>query len=200
MTAGRDIAIVLGSPTPPGRLYSAIGWLMQEAEADEGTFKPWLIDLRELGPLLVDGRPPEAYGDAVAEAVHGVKEAAGVILVSPIFRASYTGLLKDFLDLLPVDALMSKPVGIVGMGASREHFLALESQLRPMLAWFGCLTLPIAAYLRNDHFADGQLGEEGRGELLGLYSYLTRLMSVLPDDLEATPMPQAARYLKPAKA
>ena len=146
------IVVVVGAPTPPGRFHSALEWLIETGRADFPDVEFDMINLRDAGAYLVDGRPMEQYSPELQEAVTKVMAASGVILASPVFRASFTGLLKDFLDLLPVDSLFSKPVAIVGMGATRDHYLALENQLRPVLAWFGALVLPVAASLRSDHF------------------------------------------------
>lgn len=197
MAADCEIAVVLGSPTPPGRFHTALRWLLEMASTEFPDRRIRLVDLRELGPYLVDGTPLSGYSDAVQQAVESVTGAKAVILASPIFRASYTGLLKDFLDLLPVDALMGKPVGIAGMGATRDHYLALENQLRPVLAWFGALVTPVAAYLRSDHFSEGQLGAEGQNELGSLLRCLVGLIDGLPAGALG-PSPLAARYLQPA--
>ena len=56
--------------------------------------------------------------------------ADAVLMASPVYRGSYTGALKNLLDLTPVDALRNKPVGIVAMGATLHHYLGVDGQLR----------------------------------------------------------------------
>ena len=72
---------------------------------------------------------------------------------SPVYRASFPGVLKNALDLLPVEALRDKPVGIVAMGASDHHYLGVDSHLRSVLAWFGAIALPTSVYLKGADFA-----------------------------------------------
>ena len=80
-----------------------------------------------------------------------------VILASPIYRASYTRALKNLLDWLPLEAMRDKPVGIVAMGTSQYHYLAVDVPLRGALAWFGALVAPTSVYLAAADFEDGAL-------------------------------------------
>ena len=57
--------------------------------------------------------------------------AAGAVLIgAPVYRASFPGVLKNLLDIAPVEALQNKPVGILAMGGSAHHYLAVDTQLR----------------------------------------------------------------------
>jgi hypothetical protein len=67
--------------------------------------------------------------------------ARAVVFAAPVYRASYPGVLKNLLDLLPVEALRAKPVGILAMGASAHHYLGVDTHLRAVLAWFGARCL-----------------------------------------------------------
>ena len=76
-----------------------------------------------------------------------------------VYRASFTGALKNLLDLTPLEALRAKPVGIVAMGATSHHYLGVDWQLRAVLAWFGALVVPTSVYLESGHFQDGRLAD-----------------------------------------
>lgn len=55
------------------------------------------------------------------------------------------------------------------MGASLHHYLGVESQLRPVLAWFGALVTPTSVYLTGQDFAQGRLASQAAvGELRAL--------------------------------
>jgi NAD(P)H-dependent FMN reductase len=92
--------------------------------------------------LFADGRPLDRFPDDTARVVGAIAEADVVLLASPVYRASFTGALKNLLDLTPVEALRAKPVGIVAMGATLHHYLGVDWQLRAVLAWFGALVVP----------------------------------------------------------
>jgi FMN reductase len=70
---------------------------------------------------------------AVKRALAAVAEADAVIIATPVYKASYTGLLKAFLDLLPQDGLAGKLVLPLATGGSQSHMLALDYALRPVL-------------------------------------------------------------------
>ena len=78
------------------------------------------------------------YNDAdIASAVRAVAEADAIVIATPIYKASYTGLLKAFLDLLPQDGLAGKLVLPLATGGGHAHTLALDYALRPVLHALG---------------------------------------------------------------
>ncbi|MCW2994275.1 MAG: NADPH-dependent reductase [Conexibacter sp.] len=152
-----SFAIVLGSVTPPGRLHAAIAAASTRASARHPGLEPQLLDLAELTIPFADGRPPE--GDT-AHVIDRLTNAGAVLFATPVYRGSLTGALKNLLDHVPVAALRDTPTGIASMGASDHHFLGVERHLRDILAFFGTLTAPTAAYLTSRDFADGAPTEE----------------------------------------
>ena len=78
------------------------------------------------------------YSDLeIAGAVRAVAEADAIVIATPIYKASYTGLLKAFLDLLPQDGLAGKLVLPLATGGGHAHTLALDYALRPVLHALG---------------------------------------------------------------
>lgn len=78
------------------------------------------------------------YSDVdIAGAVRTVAEADAIVIATPIYKASYTGLLKAFLDLLPQDGLAGKLVLPLATGGGHAHTLALDYALRPVLHALG---------------------------------------------------------------
>ena len=53
--------------------------------------------------------------------------------------------------------MLGKVCGLVGMGATEHHYLAVDTQLRPVLAWFGAHLVPGAVYLQSHQFQEGRL-------------------------------------------
>lgn len=74
---------------------------------------------------------------AVAEAVAMIDRADGIVVATPIYKASYSGLLKIFLDVLPQFGLAGKTVLPIATGGSLAHALALDYGLRPVLQSMG---------------------------------------------------------------
>jgi FMN reductase len=117
-----------------------------------------------------------------------------VLIAAPVYRASYPGVLKNLLDTTPVEALQSKPVGLVAMGGSAHHFLGVDWQLREVLTWFGALVAPTSVYLTGGDFKDGQLASDGgRKDLAALSETLLSLATRL-DPKVLGPPPLAARF------
>lgn len=74
---------------------------------------------------------------SVARTVTAIEQADGLVIATPIFKASYSGLLKVFLDLLPQFALAGKAILPIATGGSLAHLLALDYGLRPVLQSMG---------------------------------------------------------------
>jgi FMN reductase len=127
-----------------------------------------VVELRELAVdianHLVTGFPSPALG----EALKAVEEADGLIVATPIFTASYSGLFKSFFDLIGFDALTGKPVLLAATGGTARHSLALEHALRPMFAYLHAVVVPTAVYAAAEDWADGELAgriDRAAGEL-----------------------------------
>lgn len=88
-------------------------------------------------------------------------EQADVLVVStPVYRGSYTGLFKHFFDLIQQDALIDKPVLLAATGGSERHALVIDHQLRPLFSFFQARTLPLGVYATDKDFVDQRLRDE----------------------------------------
>jgi FMN reductase len=85
--------------------------------------------------------------------------ADGLVAVSPIFNASYSGLFKTFFDVLERDSLAGKPTLIAATGGTRRHSLALEHALRPLFAYLGAAVVPTAVYAAAEDWGAGDATE-----------------------------------------
>jgi FMN reductase len=185
---------VLGSVTPPGRLLKALEAMTAAARAAEPTLEIDVLNLADVRIAFADGRAPVAYNDDTAAVVKRVAAADIVVLASPVYRASFTGSLKNLLDQLPVEALIGKPCGIVAMGATAHHYLGVEWHLRDVLTWFGALVPPTGVYLSSADFVDGNLVESASADLRDLATALIRLKTIAPaSGTPFGPVPLSAR-------
>ena len=148
-----------GTVTNPGRLHQALESALAAAAAHDSSITTELLHLGDHQISFADGRPPEAYGDDTEKVFEQVTSADMYIIATPIFRASFTGALKNLLDHIPVEGMMGKACGLIGMGATDHHYLTIDTQLRPVLAWFGAHLVPGQVYLKSQHFQDGKLAE-----------------------------------------
>lgn len=114
-----------------------------------------VVELRELAVAvannLVTGFPPPA----LAAAIDSVTGAAGLIAVTPVFTASYSGLFKSFFDLIDPEALTGKPVLIAATGGTARHSLVLEHALRPLFSYLRAAVVPTAVYAASEDWGSG---------------------------------------------
>ena len=166
---------VVGAVTAPGRLNAAVAAAVESAAARPDVSAS-LLNLAEHRVSFADGRPLERYEDDTAAVVGRLAAADVVLLASPVYRATFTGALKNLLDLTPIEALRGKPVGIVAMGATLHHYLGVDWHLRAVLGWFGALVPPTSVYLESSHFRDGRLADDAaRAALADLVAALLDL-------------------------
>lgn len=111
-----------------------------------------VVELREHAHAIVDNLLTGFAPPALAEAVAAVTGADGLIVVTPIFTATYSGLFKSFFDVLDKDSLVGKPVLIAGTGGTERHSLALEYALRPLFGYLRAHVVPTAVYAATSDF------------------------------------------------
>jgi FMN reductase len=188
------LTAVLGSVTPPGRLLKALEAMTASAKAADPSLEIDIINLADVRIAFADGRAPDAYGDDTASVVNRIASADIVVLATPVYRASFTGSLKNLLDQLPVETLMGKPCGIVAMGATTHHFLGVEWHLRDVLTWFGAIVPPTGVYLSSVDFVDGKLIDSANADLAALAGALIQLRTIAPGAGKPLgPLPLSAR-------
>jgi FMN reductase len=127
------IVIVAGSPAPASRT-SQLARVVGAMLAGRG-FDVEAIDVRDLPPD--DLLHLRAASSPLQTAIGLVTRANGVVVVTPVYKASYTGLLKTFLDLLPQAGFGDKVVLPIGVGGTLAHVLAIDYALRPVLLALG---------------------------------------------------------------
>src|SRR3989441_8931752 len=112
-----------------------------------------LIDLATLPADALLGR---GMAPPVSAALDTVTRARVVVAGTPVYRATYSGLLKVFFDLLPQDGLVGK-VGIpIVVGHGSAHSLAVDHGLRPLFASVGATVVANGVYATSEQFRDGK--------------------------------------------
>jgi FMN reductase len=114
-----------------------------------------LLDLIELPAEGLLGRRPDP---AVDEAVASASSAGILVLATPVYRATYSGALKAFLDRFPTDALVRTAVVLCATAAAPAHFLALDTGGRALVASLGGWTVPTVVYATGRDFEDNTPG------------------------------------------
>jgi FMN reductase len=143
------ISGTLHSPSKTDRLLAALLAAVAVRTAAETS----TVSVLELGHDIVDalGTAPSS---ALAAASEAVLTADALVVATPVYKASYTGLLKAFLDPVDQRALEDRPVLLAAVGGDDQHSLVIDHELRPLFAFFGARSLPRGVYARGSDFAD----------------------------------------------
>jgi len=104
---------------------------------------------RDLADHLVSGFP----NGRLRAALDTVSGADGLIAVTPIFSASYSGLFKSFFDVLDRDTLVGRPTLIGATAGTARHSLALEHALRPLFAYQRAIAMPTSVFAAAEDWA-----------------------------------------------
>ena len=146
-----DVVTIAGSPATPSRCAAAL-----ETASD-------LLERRGLSTAAINLRalPAEAllwarFNDpAIQRTTELVSQARAIVVATPVYKASYSGLLKTFLDLLPAGALAGKGVLPIATAGSLAHCLVLEYALKPVLSALGASSFLPGVCLIDSDFVYG---------------------------------------------
>jgi FMN reductase len=151
----RIVAISAGLSDPSttrllaDRLVESVGRQFGDASVE-------VVSLRELAHDITDATLTGFAPPRLQDVIDKVVAADGLIVVTPIFKASFPGLFKSFFDVLETDALTGKPVLLAATGGTARHSLAIEFALRPLFAYLQALTVPTGVFASShDWGTDG---------------------------------------------
>jgi FMN reductase len=113
------------------------------------------VELREVAHELTDHLLTGFAPAALRDVLDAVAAADGLIAVTPIFSASYSGLFKLFFDVLDRDVLAGKPALLAATGGTARHSLALDHALRPLFGFLHAAVVPTGVFAAADDWAGG---------------------------------------------
>lgn len=153
-----------------------------------------VIEVRDHAHDLADHLLTGFPSAELRKAIDTATGADGLIVVTPIFTASYSGLFKSFFDVLEPDSLAGKPVLIGATGGTARHSLVLEHAVRPLFAYLRSVVVPTAVYAASEDWGTGRApggslsdrADRAAGELADL---LVRATPVAATDPYENPTP-----------
>ena len=146
-----SIAVVVGNPKPRSRTLAVAQAVATAATTAAGLAdaQPITIDLADFGSELFD------WSSARVKEIAGALSSSSLAVVaSPTYKATYTGLLKAFLDWFGQTGLAGVTAIPVMVGASPIHALAVEVHLRPLLVEIGATVPTRGLYVVEDQLDD----------------------------------------------
>lgn len=123
-----------------------------------------VIELRGLAHEITNATLTGFAGPELEPALTTITDADALIVVTPTFKGSYTGLFKSFFDVVEADALTGKPVLLGATGGTARHSLVIEHALRPLFAYMQSLAVPTGVFAGPGDWGDAGDGTSGLGE------------------------------------
>jgi FMN reductase len=173
--AERTIAVIsAGLSTPSStrlladRLAAATVAALGERDVEA---RVQVVELREHARALADRLVTGFADDTLQDALYTVAGADGIIAVTPVFTASYSGLFKTFVDVLEPDSLDGRPVLVAATAGTARHSLVLDHALRPLFTYLRTVVAPTGVFAAADDWGSTGLAERitrAAGELADL--------------------------------
>lgn len=151
-----------------------------------------VVELRPLAHALADNLLTGFAAGELAEAIETVRGADALIVVTPVFSASYSGLFKTFFDVLESDVLDGMPVLVAATAGTARHSLVLEHALRPLFTYLHAIVVPTGVFAASEDFGGPGLEdriERAAGELAALLAGAPRRRARTLEDEVADPTP-----------
>ncbi|MCU0827428.1 MAG: FMN reductase [Tabrizicola sp.] len=174
-----------GSLSRPSKTRALVDLVTAKAAARLGATAA-TYDLTDLQPALVTAQALDDLEGLPRAIVASILSADALVVGSPVYKGSYTGLFKHLFDLIDPAALAGKPVLLTATGGGDKHALVIEHQLRPLFGFFEAVTLPTGVYASGAEFSDGVPASPA------LLTRIDRAVSQFPKDLLHRPTSTAA--------
>ncbi len=138
------------------------------------------VELRDHAHAVVDAMLTGFPSGELAGVLERLTAADGIVVATPLFTTTYSGLLKSFVDVLDKDSLTGTPVLLGATGGTARHSLALEYSLRPLFTYLRADVTTTSVFAATDDWAAAE-GEDGGG----LPARITRAYGELAEKVAA---------------
>ena len=143
----KNVSIIVGAPNEYSRLNDILDFVtnvLKEKGIYYETINVHNLPAEDLIKANFDS-------GAIIKANEVIKKSTGVIILSPVYKASYSGILKTYLDLLPQKGLKDKVILPLILGGSFGHLLTIQYALNPVLSVLGATTISNGVYTIDQH-------------------------------------------------
>ena len=151
MTRTLKVVAVSGSLNHPSKTTTLVDGIV-DALGRAVPIDAHVITLTELGPSIAGVISRAELPATALEELRRIETADVLIVATPVYRASFTGLFKHLFDFVDQYALVDVPVLLAASGGSERHSLIIEHQLRPLFGFFQAVTLPVGVYAHDSDF------------------------------------------------
>ena len=147
-----QISVVIGNPNPGGRTTRVAEAAARAAAEAVGAGGHAAVETIELAHVA--GRLFAWEDDELAALAMKVAGSALIVPACPVYKASYTGLLKAFFDRYGSNGLAGAVALPVMLGAAPQHALAVETHFRPLLVELGASVPSRGLYVLESQLDD----------------------------------------------
>ncbi|KRC31736.1 FMN reductase [Oerskovia sp. Root22] len=156
MTARQIVAISagLGQPSSTRLLADRLSAATVAELGDLGvTAEVTTVELRDVAHAVTDAMLTGFASGDLAEVIEKVTGADALVLVTPLFTTTYSGLFKSFVDILDKDSLQGMPVLLGATGGTSRHSLAVEYSMRPLFTYLHADVATTSVFAATDDWA-----------------------------------------------
>lgn len=111
-----------------------------------------ILDLKDYKMEFSDGRNFDLYNRDTKKIITEVSSADAYLIGCPVFNGSIPAPLKNVFDLVSPSIFRHKLMGFVVNGGTYQHYLMIESQLKPIAGYFRSYISPNYVYAHSNHF------------------------------------------------
>ncbi|SFR48843.1 NADPH-dependent FMN reductase [Halorubrum sodomense] len=172
MTDATGVLGIAGSVSTESKTRSAVETALEAADSAGDGVETEVLHLAEYDLVTADGRGLDEYEGDTAAALERIVAADAYVVGTPVYRGSYSGALKNLLDMVPrgmwqadVAPFEDAAVGLVATGATDHHYLAVDQELRPVFAFFGAHVVD-GVYASDDDFESREVADDAVRERL----------------------------------
>jgi FMN reductase len=188
----RTLAVVSAGLSVPSstrlladRLTTATVAALRE-RGDDATVE--VVELREHARDLADNLVTGFANASLRGSTDAVTGADGLIAVTPVFSASYSGLFKTFFDVLDKESLTGTPVLLGATAGTARHSLVVEHAMRPLFAYLRAIAVPTGVFAApEDWGGDGDVDRALAGRIERAAGELADLITGRPSATPADP-------------
>lgn len=151
-----NVVTINGSPTKPSRTGILIDAVAAAVSGRMDCTRKTISLSEDAHEFMCGLTRPEvtARGEKLLQMT---EQADLLILGTPVYRATYTGVFKHFFDLVDRDAMRDRKAVLCATGGTPLHGLMLEHQMRPLMGFFSMQTITTGLFGLTDDFADGRV-------------------------------------------
>lgn len=163
----RHLTVITAGITQPSstrlladRLTEAVGHALRGLEPD-GEVVVEVVDVRDIAHDVTNHVLTGFASPELQARLDAITEADGLVAVTPVYAASFSGLFKMLVDVLPENAVRDTPVLLAATGGSARHSLVIDHALRPLFAHLGALVAPVGVFAASADWGTMEAGGLG---------------------------------------